>query len=66
MSYAHDPIHDEWRFEETSSRCIDRCPHGVPDDCPCVDCDEEDARVENEVIATMGIYHSLFVKAGVL
>ena len=68
MSYAYDPIYDEWNHDEPECLLVDTCPHGVPDDRPCVDCDEDDARFENvrpDYNATMAIYNGLtFTKAG--
>lgn len=59
MSFVYDSD-GMLQFEEIASSKIDRCPHDVPDDCPCVDCDEEDAHVENLKIFTLETYRSLF------
>lgn len=61
MSFIYDSD-GQLQFEEIASRLIDRCPHGVPDDCPCVDCDEEDARNEELKRFTLETYRSLFVR----
>ena len=60
MSYAYDPIYDEWNHDEPECLLVDTCPHGVPDDRPCVDCDEDDARVTNEVMETIAVCKTMF------
>ena len=62
MSYAYDPIYDEWNHDEPECLLVDTCPHGVPDDRPCVDCCEEDASAEEleaEIKAVLEIYYDV-------